>query len=128
MLGPHRGGTLKGRTSLETRASLDSSQDENAPPAMVLPSSTELFYFYGQNLEQCGNFGQTGTGKALFDLWGVHKKWLKVYAEEVLLASMKKCVLVLSFEFALILMTLSLGLSFSIKRESRWTIGLRRIT
>jgi hypothetical protein len=57
---------------------------------MVHPSSTELFYFIGHNLEQCANLGRTGTGKALFDLLGIHKKWLKVYAEDVLLASMKK--------------------------------------
>ena len=92
MLAPHRG--KKGRTSAETRSSLDTStstsQDDDPPPMMVLPSSTELFYFYGQNLEQCSNFGLVGTGKALLDLWGVHKKWLKVYAEDVLLASLKK--------------------------------------
>jgi hypothetical protein len=94
MLAPHRG-NIKTRTSLEAQASLDvqsnSSKDDESP-LMVHPSSTELFYFYGQNLEQCANFGRTGTGKALFDLWGVHKKWLKVYAEDVLLASMKRYV------------------------------------
>lgn len=57
---------------------------------MVHPSSTELFYFIGHNLEQCANLGGTGAGKALFDLLAVHKKWLKVYAEDVLLASMKR--------------------------------------
>jgi hypothetical protein len=57
---------------------------------MVHPSSTELFYFIGHNLEQCANLGRTGTGKALFDLLGVHKKWLKAYAEDVLLGSMKR--------------------------------------
>lgn len=90
MLAPHRNG-LKARSSLETRPSLDApGVEDDSTPLMVHPSSTELFYFIGHNLEQCANLGRTGTGKALFDLLRIHKKWLKVYAEDVLLASMKK--------------------------------------
>jgi len=92
MLTSHRNG-LKARSSLEARPSFDAPNrgaEEDSPPLMVHPSSTELFYFIGHNLEQCANLGRTGTGKALFDLLGIHKKWLKVYAEDVLLASMKK--------------------------------------
>lgn len=92
MLASHRNG-LKARSSLEARPSLDipsSGAEEDSAPLMVHPSSTELFYFIGHNLEQCANLGRTGTGKALFNLLGIHKKWLKVYAEDVLLASMKK--------------------------------------
>lgn len=92
MLASHRNG-LKARSSLETRPSIEAPNpgaEEDSAPLMVHPSSTELFYFIGQNLEQCANLGRTGTGKALFDLLGIHKKWLKVYAEDVLLASMKK--------------------------------------
>lgn len=88
----HRSG-LKARNSQEARPSFDvpnPGTEEDSTPLMVHPSSTELFYFIGHNLEQCANLGSTGTGKALFDLLGVHKKWLKVYAEDVLLASMKK--------------------------------------
>jgi hypothetical protein len=88
----HRNG-LKARSSLEARPSFDvpnPGAEEDSAPLMVHPSSTELFYFIGHNLEQCANLGATGTGKALFDLLAVHKKWLKVYAEDVLLASMKK--------------------------------------
>jgi vacuolar protein sorting-associated protein 53 len=44
---------------------------------MVFPSSTELFYFYGQSLEQCANLS---TGQPLHDLAEVHKKWLRIYA------------------------------------------------
>ncbi|KAF9793124.1 Vps53-like protein [Thelephora terrestris] len=94
MLTSHRNG-LKARGSLEARPSFDapnSGKEEDSPSLIVHPSSTELFYFIGHNLEQCANLGRTGTGKALFDLLGVHKKWLKVYAEDVLLASMKKPV------------------------------------
>jgi hypothetical protein len=94
MLASHRNG-LKARGSLEARPSFDTpnpGKEEDSPSLIVHPSSTELFYFIGHNLEQCANLGRTGTGKALFDLLGVHKKWLKVYAEDVLLASMKKYV------------------------------------
>jgi hypothetical protein len=92
MLASHRNG-LKARSSLEARPSFDvpnPGSEEDSTPLMVHPSSTELFYFIGHNLEQCANLGRTGTGKALFDLLSIHKKWLKVYAEDVLLASMKK--------------------------------------
>ena len=43
----------------------------------VLPSSTELFHAYAGSLEQCAKLS---TGKPLFDLAGLHKKWLKIYA------------------------------------------------
>lgn len=47
--------------------------------ATVLPSSTELFYFYAQTLDQCSKFT---TASALYDLVQVFKKWLRVYAGE----------------------------------------------
>ena len=85
MLAPHRGS--KARSSVDTtskpstttstpRASL-STPDEPEPAPIVLPSSTELFYFYAQSLDQCAKLS---TGQALFDLCGVQKKWLKIYA------------------------------------------------
>ena len=77
MLAPHRG--KKSRTSLEENTS------EN--PSVVLPSSTELFYFYGQTLEQCSKLF---TGKPLFDLSTLFRKWLRLYAEDVLTASLKR--------------------------------------
>lgn len=60
------------------RSSLDGSNANDADSLTpVLPSSTELFYFYGQNLEQCAKFSNQ---RPLFDLSAVHKKWLRIYA------------------------------------------------
>lgn len=49
----------------------------DAPAPTVLPSSTELFYFYGQTLEQCGKYT---TGEPMQRLAGVFAKWLKVFS------------------------------------------------
>ncbi|KAF9227157.1 hypothetical protein BS17DRAFT_449775 [Gyrodon lividus] len=95
MLAPHR--SPKARSSHDAapkpptatstpRASL-STTDEPEPVPIVLPSSTELFYFYAQSLEQCAKLS---TGQALFDLCGVQKKWLKIYAEDVLSPKSKR--------------------------------------
>ncbi|KZP34522.1 hypothetical protein FIBSPDRAFT_924022 [Athelia psychrophila] len=88
MLAPHRkGNTTKTRnqTSLDATPRTSTSEDptpaEEDAPVPVLSSSTELFYFYGQSLDHCAKLS---TGKPLFDLCRVHKKWLKVYAEEIL--------------------------------------------
>ncbi|CAK5272531.1 unnamed protein product [Mycena citricolor] len=43
--------------------------------------------FYGQSLEQCAKLS---TGKPLFDLCNLHRKWLQIYAEEVLTAGLKR--------------------------------------
>lgn len=98
MLAPHRkgkSGRPQPRPSTET-ASSRSSVDENEPQ-VVLPSSTELFYFYGQSLEQCAKLS---TGKALFDLCTLHKKWLRIYAGELvmLLASVPVLFMSLCFQ------------------------------
>jgi hypothetical protein len=78
MLAPHRKGrgTRSPRPSLEVEE-LPSDSDNKSSPIVVLPSSTELFYFYGQSLEQCAKLS---TGKPLFDLSALHKKWLRIYA------------------------------------------------
>ncbi|KAF9446218.1 hypothetical protein P691DRAFT_761819 [Macrolepiota fuliginosa MF-IS2] len=82
MLAPHRKkGKAPPRTSLETNRTSTEEVGEDDHPMAVLPSSTELFYFYGQSLEQCAKLS---TGQALFDLCSLHKKWLRVYAEDVL--------------------------------------------
>lgn len=47
----------------------------------VLPSSTELFYFYRQTLEQCARLSNR---EPLRDLYEVYRRWLRVYAEDVL--------------------------------------------
>ncbi|RDB16847.1 Vacuolar protein sorting-associated protein 53 [Hypsizygus marmoreus] len=86
MLAPHRkskSGRSQPRPSLEVTA----ARDEGDSPMLVLPSSTDLFYFYAQSLEQCAKLS---TGQALFDLCSLHKKWLRIYAEDVLIASLKK--------------------------------------
>jgi vacuolar protein sorting-associated protein 53 len=84
MLAPHRStkaalSKARPRPSLETtpRTSEDTADESADAPVPVLPSSTELFYFYGQNLDQCAKLS---TGKPLFDLCKVHKKWLRIYA------------------------------------------------
>lgn len=56
-------------------------------PSAVLPSSTELFYFYRETLEKCAKLSNK---QPLLDLCNVFKRWLKVYAEEVLAASLVK--------------------------------------
>jgi hypothetical protein len=53
-------------------------QDEvDNPTPTVLPSSTELFYFYGQTMEQCGKYT---TAEPMRKLGKVFAKWLKVYS------------------------------------------------
>jgi len=76
MLAPHR----KGKANKpQPRASSEApvGEDSTSSPMTVLPSSTDLFYFYGQSLEQCAKLS---TGQALFDLCTLHKKWLRIYA------------------------------------------------
>ncbi|PPQ72073.1 hypothetical protein CVT26_006708 [Gymnopilus dilepis] len=89
MLAPHRkpktnkpGAVQPTRASSETPAAAPgatavATEDPTAPPMTVLPSSTDLFLFYGQSLEQCAKLS---TGQALFDLCTLHKKWLRIYA------------------------------------------------
>ncbi|GBE80590.1 predicted protein [Sparassis crispa] len=85
MLSQYRGS--KSRSSLEAASAPAGSGDDGSPPVLVLPSSTELFYFYAQTLENCAKLF---TGQPLFDLCALHKKWLRIYAEDVLMASMKR--------------------------------------
>lgn len=74
MLSQYRG--TKSRSSLEAVApSSDGEDSETRAP--VLPSSTELFYFYAQILEQCASLF---TGQPLYDLSQLQKKWLRIYA------------------------------------------------
>jgi hypothetical protein len=62
MLATHRASSSKAkpRTSLDTtpRDSVSTDADE-ATPQTVLSSSTELFYFYGQSLQQCAKLSTT---------------------------------------------------------------------
>lgn len=123
MLAPHRKGKLAARAqprgSSDTASSdVADADDANASSALpvVLPSSTELFYFYGQSLDQCAKLS---TGKPLYDLCNVHKKWLKIYAgmfgspticcfayrfvfllpsEDVLTANLKRCAMIFTVQ------------------------------
>lgn len=54
-------------------------QEHEAAGPSVLPSSTELFYFYGQTMEQCGKYT---TGEPMKKLGNVFAKWLKIYSGE----------------------------------------------
>lgn len=56
-------------------------------PSAVLPSSSELFYFYREALERCAKLS---IRQPLLDLCRVYRKWLKVYAEDVLAGSLIK--------------------------------------
>ncbi|TBU33936.1 Vps53-like protein [Dichomitus squalens] len=85
MLAQYRGS--KSRSSLEAISTSSSADDEGAPPVLVLPSSTELFYFYAQTLDQCARLF---TGQPLYDLCALFKKWLRIYAEEVLVQSLRR--------------------------------------
>lgn len=79
MLSQYRG--PKSRSSLEASVPSAEGDDNSTSPVLVLPSSTELFYFYAQNLDQCAKLF---TGQALYDLASLQKKWLKIYAGESL--------------------------------------------
>lgn len=72
MLAPHRG--KKARSSLDV-----APPSESNAPAIVLPSSTELFYFYIQIFEQCSKLF---VGKPLYDLANLQKRWLRIFAGE----------------------------------------------
>ncbi|KAI0305491.1 Vps53-like protein [Multifurca ochricompacta] len=85
LISSHRG--PKARVSLDTNQSQSTVDDAEQTAIVVLPSSTELFYVYGQTLEGCATLS---TGKPLFDLLEVFKKWLRVYAEEVLISHMRR--------------------------------------
>jgi hypothetical protein len=90
MLSPHR----RPRPSLEipkTPLSIlthpephegEGQEEEEEEEPTVLPSSTELFYFYGQSLEQCEM--KLGRGKVMWELGRVWGRWLRVYAGGVL--------------------------------------------
>lgn len=62
-------------------------EDQTIKSPSILPSSTELFYFYRETLESCAKLSTKGT---FMELCNVYKKWLKVYAEEVLGGALSK--------------------------------------
>lgn len=54
---------------------------------VVLPSSTDLFYFYKETLAQCSKFS---TGKALLDLSQVFAKHLDSYCNQIILGGITR--------------------------------------
>jgi hypothetical protein len=72
------------KTSVEEDAG-----ETSAKSAGILPSSTELFYFYRETLESCAKLS---TKTPFLELCTVYKKWLRVYAEEVLGGALSKWV------------------------------------
>ncbi|QRV79068.1 vacuolar protein sorting-associated protein 53 [Ceratobasidium sp. AG-Ba] len=92
LLVAHRG--VNARISLEASSPPNAQIDPDAPPPSVLPSSTELFIAIAQGMEDCtrllgGKIGETNNG-VMAQMRMMHKKWLKVYAEDVLIAATKK--------------------------------------
>lgn len=95
MLAPHRNPKTRGSLDTASRPAAATSithtsisaEGHEEPAPIVLPSSSELFFFYAQSLDQCAKLS---TDQALFDLYGVQKKWLRIYAEEVLSARLKR--------------------------------------
>ncbi|KAI8373960.1 Vps53-like protein [Choanephora cucurbitarum] len=63
------------------------SESEDDGSMAVLPSSTDLFYFYRETLAQTSKFS---TGKALFDLYLLFSKHLDSYCNQILLGGLTK--------------------------------------
>ncbi|KAI8646117.1 Vps53-like protein [Parasitella parasitica] len=77
------------------------ANEEDDGTMAVLPSSTDLFYFYRETLAQCAKFS---TGKALFDLCQLFAKHLDSYCNQIILSGLakneKKAVTADHFRFA----------------------------
>lgn len=65
----------------------EEGEEQTAKSTGVLPSSTEIFYFYRETMESCAKLSTKAT---FLELCNVYKKWLKVYAEEVLGGALSK--------------------------------------
>lgn len=87
---------------IDSYAQSDAKADEEDDGTMsVLPSSTDLFYFYRETLAQCSKFS---TGKALFDLSKLFAKHLNSYCNTIILGGLarneSKSATAESFRFA----------------------------
>lgn len=78
---PSGGGGFGGDNAFDPANGPDAAGGSSNGGTTVLPSSTELFYFYRQTLEQCARLSNR---EPLRDLSEVYRKWLRVYAEDVL--------------------------------------------
>lgn len=63
------------------------AEEEDDGTMAVLPSSTDLFYFYRETLAQCSKFS---TGKALFDLCQLLAKHLDSYCSQIILGGLSR--------------------------------------
>lgn len=63
------------------------AEEEDDGTMAVLPSSTDLFYFYRETLTQCAKFS---TGKALFDLCQLFAKHLDSYCSQIILGGLSR--------------------------------------
>ena len=79
------GGGFGTDSTFDSTAGVDGAPGSSNGGTTVLPSSTELFYFYRQTLEQCARLSNR---EPLRDLYEVYRKWLRVYAEDVLRSSL----------------------------------------
>ena len=68
----------------------------------VLPSSTEMFYFYRQTLEQCSRLSNREPFR---ELCNVYKKWLRTYADDVMRTALIRYVYVLQLSSFLLKLT-----------------------
>ncbi|KAG9295649.1 hypothetical protein G9A89_002967 [Geosiphon pyriformis] len=67
---------------------INSYRTESIPEdESVLPSSTDLFYFYRETLVK---FAQLSTSEPFFDLANMFGKWLKIYASDVLIGRLPR--------------------------------------
>ena len=66
--------------------------DDNS--SSVLQSSTELFIYYKETLVNCSTLS---TRKPFYDLCVMFAKWLRIYANEVLIGRLPKFVSMFSF-------------------------------
>lgn len=71
---------------VQSDASAATNPEEDGT-VVVLPSSTDLFYFYKETLVQCAKFS---TGKALLDLSRVFAKHLNSYCNKILLGGLTR--------------------------------------
>lgn len=82
MTGYRRQGATISRPSGEQGEGTSAANDQHHT---VLPSSTELFYFYRQTLEQCARLSNREPFR---DLFLVFRRYLRAYADDVLRAAL----------------------------------------
>ncbi|CAE6467699.1 unnamed protein product [Rhizoctonia solani] len=82
LLASHRGANA--RSSLDATTT---SPDPDTPAPSVLPSSTELFLAIRAGMDECLKLGGESVMKQMCKMY---KRWLKVYAEDVLIAGTKR--------------------------------------